>query len=119
MPGVNPLKLNLAWIMATTLALLAEVTSADGGDNVLEDDSEPTIKMHRGRENTGWMVTALIFIILFVIVLAVCIYLCVERRRRLQQFYQQTQIQRHQPQQYGAKNHRGQRAIEGGADGYF
>lgn len=109
------LKVNFKWIIAVSVAFLLTIpTCALATDNDLPpvDDGTPNTPITGGRSNyTGWMVTAIIFIILFVITLMACIYLCVERRRRLQQFYRMQHQQQHQRQVVPRK------AMDG--DGYF
>lgn len=97
------------WIIALVLTL-SGVVFGDGAES--ESVGSPLTSTSN---TSGWMVTAIIFILLFVIALSACIYLCVERRRTLNQFFAQRNVRIQAP----VKHQHGSRTTDGGADGYF
>lgn len=107
-------KKNLLCIIAFIILTLT-VTVRGQSDEVVKSDVS-----FNSNNNTGWMVTAIVFIILFAITLAACIYLCVERRRRLQQFYKQRQqLHGMKSHHHHHQHHQHPRSMDGGVDGYF
>lgn len=99
---------NLLLIIASLLAVQAVSVFGEDGASVASSGTG---------SKTAWMVTAIIFIILFVISLVACIYLCVERRRHVKQFYQQRQ-RFHGGGKSVSHYPGGPRGMEGG-DGYL
>ena len=80
------------------------------------------------REHAAWMVTAIIFIVLFVITMGACVYMCMERHRIMRQLYPKRPkamqpTLKHHPNHHHHQQHRhqqqGQRGMEGAGEGYF